>query len=168
METIVSRESKESLSLIKSTLEKMVMQQKGDRAIDLRLDSCGRLNIWIFYGDNLESWLFEAERCLNMNRGLPKREKVEAAITCFLGEAWAWFQEKDDRGQIQTWKELKALMLDQFHVKQTFDGKFLDRKQGDDLNWETAREEQRRKLHVSIAIIGGGEIPSHEGDLHGS
>lgn len=41
---------------------------------------------------------------------MSEREKVEAAVACFDGEAWAWFQWIEDHRPTQTWEELKALV----------------------------------------------------------
>ncbi|KAL2481638.1 Mediator of RNA polymerase II transcription subunit 25 [Abeliophyllum distichum] len=60
-------------------------------------------------------WLSRAEKIFSMNR-LFEAEKVEAAVACLGGEAWAWFQLVDRRRPIQTWEKLKDLMLDRFRV----------------------------------------------------
>lgn len=57
------------------------------------------LEMPVFNGEDLDGWIFRAERYFNMNH-LRNWERVEAAAICFEGETLAWFQWEDSRQSV--------------------------------------------------------------------
>lgn len=55
-------------------------------------------------------WLYKAERLFSMNH-LLEADKLDAALACFEGKAWAWFQGVSRHRPAQTWGELKDFMV---------------------------------------------------------
>lgn len=88
-----------------------------DKENDYGLDSQGRIKISIFYSENTNCWLSEAEMIFSRNR-LSEAEKIEAATACFGDNAGEWFQLVDRRQAVRTWEELKGLMIDRFRSSQ--------------------------------------------------
>ena len=50
-----------------------------------------RLEMPNFEGENLDEWIFRAERYFSINQ-LSKEEKIESVALCFEAGALAWFQ----------------------------------------------------------------------------
>lgn len=88
-----------------------------DKENDYGLDSQGRIKISIFYSENTNCWLSEAEMIFSRNR-LSEAEKIEAATACFGDNAGEWFQLVDRRQAVRTWEELKGLMIGRFRSSQ--------------------------------------------------
>lgn len=77
------------------------------------MNSYGRLKISIFHGEDTNWWVSEAEKIFSRNQ-FSEAEKIEDVIACFDGEAWDWFQQVDRYQPVQTWGEVKRLMLERF------------------------------------------------------
>ena len=62
-----------------------------------RLEMRGqRLEMPLFEGDDLDGWVFRAERYFAVNH-LADAEKLDSVALCFKGAALAWFQWEQRR-----------------------------------------------------------------------
>ncbi|XP_022137369.1 uncharacterized protein LOC111008840 [Momordica charantia] len=61
----------------------------------------------IFGGEELEAWIFRAERYFEIQK-LTDEEKMIVAIISFDGIALAWYRYTDNREKHQDWNDLKG------------------------------------------------------------
>ena len=74
----------------------------------------------IFEGTDVHGWLYRVERYFALN-GLSDREKLTTAGICLEGKALAWFQWREQRHPVQSWREFKDQLLTRFQATQAGD-----------------------------------------------
>lgn len=85
-----------------------------------------KLELPLFDGGGPDGWIFRAERYFSINQ-MVEEEKLEATTMCLEGEALAWFQWEKKRRKLQSWEDLKLLILERFRPSHegTLEEKFL-------------------------------------------
>lgn len=108
----------------------------------------------VFDGDNPDGWIFRAERYFQMNR-TGEAEKLDIAIVSLDGEALSWYQWEDRRRAIQSWTELKLLLIKRFRPSHegTLSERFMALRQTGSVR------DYRRQFEILAAPIG--DIPEH-------
>ncbi|KAI0510225.1 hypothetical protein KFK09_010826 [Dendrobium nobile] len=74
-----------------------------------------KLKMPIFEGEDGHGWIYKVERYFAVN-GLTDDEKLTAAGLCLEGKALAWYQWRDRREPIRTWREFKDCLLERFRA----------------------------------------------------
>ncbi|XP_020705860.1 uncharacterized protein LOC110116562 [Dendrobium catenatum] len=69
----------------------------------------------IFEGEGTHGWIYKVERYYAVN-GLTEEEKLTAAGLCLEGKALAWYQWRDMRRPIRSWREFKGCLLERFQT----------------------------------------------------
>ncbi|PKU67250.1 1-phosphatidylinositol-3-phosphate 5-kinase [Dendrobium catenatum] len=74
-----------------------------------------KLKMPIFEGEDGHGWIYKVERYFAVN-GLTDDEKLTAAGLCLEGKALAWYQWRDRREPIRSWREFKDCLLERFRA----------------------------------------------------
>ena len=72
-----------------------------------------KLDMPLFSGENPDGWILRAER-FGKFYGLSEMKKVEAAVVAFEGDVLLWYQWEQSRRPINSWGEMKHMLLRQF------------------------------------------------------
>lgn len=95
-----------------STLEGEPISQE-EYAVEGRRNWRNKRDLPVFYGDDPNGWILQAERYFTFY-GLSEKEKVESAIVSLEGTALQWFHWEHQRRPIMHWEELQGLVLRRF------------------------------------------------------
>ncbi|KAI0500720.1 hypothetical protein KFK09_018936 [Dendrobium nobile] len=74
-----------------------------------------KLKMPIFEGEDGHGWIYKVERYFAVN-GLTEEEKLTAAGLCLEGKALAWYQWRDMKQPIRSWREFKDCLLERFRT----------------------------------------------------
>ncbi|XP_028550827.1 uncharacterized protein LOC114579655 [Dendrobium catenatum] len=74
-----------------------------------------KLKMLVFEGEDNHGWIYKVERYFAVNV-LTKEEKLTAVGLCLEGKALAWYQGRDMREPIRSWREFKDCLLECFRV----------------------------------------------------
>ena len=77
-----------------------------------------KLDMPLFSGEDPLGWIFRVERYFKVNR-VVENEKIDAAVLCFENRALNWFQWREVRSPIVSWRDLKQELLLRFHSSQS-------------------------------------------------
>ena len=78
-----------------------------------------RLDLPPFNGFELDEWILKVETYFSFYQ-LSEKEKVEATVISFEGEAMMWYRWLKQRVPMRRWEDLKAMILE--HFRPTEDG----------------------------------------------
>ncbi|KAF4396359.1 hypothetical protein G4B88_019159 [Cannabis sativa] len=108
-----------------------------------------KIELPLFSGDNPDKWAYRAERYFGLQRLSPP-EQLEAAVLCLEGAALNWFRWENQRHAINSWEELKSLLLRRFCQKAegtVFDRFFVHHQ-------VTTVQDYRRRFEALASTIG--------------
>ncbi|KAL0560207.1 hypothetical protein IC582_000607 [Cucumis melo] len=102
----------------------------------------------MFTGEDLDSWLFRAERYFQIHK-LNESEKMLVSTISFDGPALNWYRSQEERDKFFSWIDLKERLLVRFRSSRDgmICGKFLRIKQ------ETTVEEYRNLFDKLVAPL---------------
>ncbi|KAL0552390.1 hypothetical protein IC582_011499 [Cucumis melo] len=106
----------------------------------------------VFTDDDLESWLFRAERYFQIHK-LIESEKMLVSTICFDGPTLNWYRSQEEREKFVSWTNLKESLLVRFQSTRegTLCGRFLRIQQ------ETMVEEYRNLFDKLVAPLSNLE-----------
>lgn len=88
-----------------------------ERVEEQEMNSCRRIELLVFLGEDIIGWLFRVEQYFTINR-TPEEKKVGEVVICLEGKAINWFQWLDARKPIGSWRDFKQALLNRFHKSQ--------------------------------------------------
>ncbi|KAH0433646.1 hypothetical protein IEQ34_026990 [Dendrobium chrysotoxum] len=74
-----------------------------------------KLKMPIFEGEDAHGWIYKVERYFAVN-GLTEEERLTAAGLCLEGKACSWYQWRDMRRPIRSWREFKDCLVERFRT----------------------------------------------------
>ncbi|PKU61693.1 1-phosphatidylinositol-3-phosphate 5-kinase [Dendrobium catenatum] len=74
-----------------------------------------KLKMLVFEGEDGHGWIYKVERYFAVN-GLTEEEKMTATRLCLEGKALAWYQWRDRREPIRSWRQFKDCLLERFRA----------------------------------------------------
>ena len=72
-----------------------------------------RLDLPLINGEEPNEWILKAKKYFSFYN-LNEKEKVEASVVCFEGEAMMWYRWEKQRTPLNCWEDLKNLILERF------------------------------------------------------
>ena len=72
-----------------------------------------KLEMSMFLGENLESWVYRAEHFFEINN-LPEAEKVKVAVVSFEQDEVDWYRWSHNKKKVESWEDLKTRMFEFF------------------------------------------------------
>ncbi|KAF4402326.1 hypothetical protein G4B88_003247 [Cannabis sativa] len=109
-----------------------------------------KIELPVFSGDDPDEWTFRADRYFGLQR-LNPTEQLEAAVLCLEGAALRWFRWENSRQPINSWEELKEMVIRRFrpaHEGTVYDRFFQLQQQA------TSVQEYRRRFEALAASMG--------------
>ncbi|KAF4367925.1 hypothetical protein F8388_002536 [Cannabis sativa] len=109
-----------------------------------------KIELPVFSGDDPDEWTFRADRYFGLQR-LNPAEQLEAAVLCLEGAALQWFRWENSRQPINSWEELKEMVIRRFrpaHEGTVYDRFFQLQQQA------TSVQEYRRQFEALAASMG--------------
>ena len=72
-----------------------------------------KLELPIFDGEDLKSWLLEVSRYFDFN-GISESERIAAVAVCLEGSILAWFRWEQRRQPFHSWIGFQMILLENF------------------------------------------------------
>lgn len=79
-----------------------------------------KMELPLFEGKDAESWIYRAEHYFELHH-FSEEAKLRAVKICLSGPALIWLKTEERREKIESWLELRAMMLNRFRESHCYD-----------------------------------------------